>query len=249
MTEPFHKVEIGACTLYRGDCRDVLPLLPRADAVVTDPPYGISYVTNHRKVSKTPGMLQGDDIPPLDTVQGMVSLIKTGGAIYICTRMDVAEQWRVALASSGAINKTAIVWDKTNHTAGDLDGDYGAQTELILFAHKGRHLLRGGRDVNLWRIPRPEAGDHPTPKPVGLMGRAIRNSSDAGGTILDPFMGSGTTGVACVKLGRKFIGIEIDAGYFDIACRRIEKAYEQPDLFVASPASVETQISFLEAAL
>ena len=107
---------------------------------------------------------------------------------------------------------------------------------MILFAHKGRHKLRGGRDVNLWRVPRPIFGDHPTPKPVELMARAIRNSTDLGGSVLDPFMGSGTTLVACARYGRTGIGIEIDPKYFEIACRRIEAAYNQPDLFIAPPA-------------
>jgi len=246
--ESFHRVQIGDCTLYQGDCREILPLLPKVDAVVTDPPYGIAYVTERRYVSDAPAMLQGDDFAPLETVKPMVSTIKSGGAIYLCTRLDVAEQWRVALAEAGAENKTAIVWDKTNHTAGDLDGDYGAQTELILFAHKGRHLLRGGRDVNLWRVPRPVFGDHPTPKPVDLMGRAIRNSTDPAGLVLDPFMGSGTTGVACVKLGRKFIGIEIEPKYFEIACKRIEQAYAQPDFFVEAPQPKAEQLNILGAA-
>ena len=243
----FKRVEIGDCTLYNADCRDVLPYLPKVDLVATDPPYGISYTTKYRYVIDTPAMLHGDDNAPVETVAGMVSALKEGGAIYLCTRMDVAEQWRVALADAGAKNKTAIVWDKTNHTAGDLDGDYGAQTELILFAHKGRHLLRGGRDVNLWRIARPQYSDHPTPKPVDLMGRAIRNSSDFGSLVLDPFMGSGTTGVACSRMGRRFIGIEIEPKYFDIACRRIEQAYAQPDMFI-EPTAKAKQLGMMKEA-
>ena len=82
---------------------------------------------------------------------------------------------------------------------------------------------------------------HPSPKPVVVMDWLVREVSREGDTILDPFMGSGTTGVACVKLGRKFIGIEIDEGYFDIACSRIEKAYAQPDFFVSAPAPQPVQ--------
>lgn len=227
-----NKVVIGDCTLYNEDCRFVLPTLHGVDLVASDPPYGIAYTTSFRRVSDAPAMLANDDIAPVDTVAMMVRPLRTGGAIYLCTRFDVSNQWVVAVESSGCVMKTAIIWDKLNHTAGDLEGDYGCQTELVLFAHKGRHRLRDGRDVNLWRIPRPIFGDHPTPKPVDLMGRIIRNSSDKGQTILDPFMGSGTTGVAAVKLGRRFIGIEIDKRYFDIACRRIEEAYSQPDMFI-----------------
>jgi site-specific DNA-methyltransferase (adenine-specific) len=81
-----------------------------------------------------------------------------------------------------------------------------------------------------------EAGiDHPCPKPVAWMRWIVERASLPGETVFDPFMGSGTTGVACAKLGRKFIGIEIEPKYFDIACRRIEQAYAQPDMFVAQP--------------
>lgn len=244
--ESFRKEQIGDCTLYCADTREVLPLLPAVDLVVTDPPYGIAYVTERRYVSDAPAMLKNDDVAPIDTVAPMIRLLKDTGAIYLCTRFDVAEPWRTAISDAGGTLKTAIVWDKTNHTAGDLDGDYGAQTELVLFAHKGRHKLRDGRDVNLWRIPRPVFGTHPTPKPVDLMGRAVRNSSDRGATVLDPFMGEGPTGVACVKLGRKFIGIEIEPKYFDIACRRIEQAYQQPDMFVEAERSQAEQLSLME---
>ena len=238
---------IGAHKLYRGDCRDVLEDALTCDLVLTDPPYGIGYITERRYVANAPPMLAGDDAPPVDTVPLMLSGLGDGGAIYLCTRFDVAELWRRALMDAGVVVKTPIVWDKTNHTAGDLDGDYGCQTELVLFAHKGRHKLRDGRDTNLWRIPRPVFGEHPTPKPVDLMARAIRNSSDFGNVVLDPFMGSGTTGVACAKLGRCFIGIETDERYFEIACRRIEEANKQPDLFLpANP--MPKQLNLLDAA-
>lgn len=225
--------------LILGDCREVLP--KQAHMVATDPPYGISYVTNHRKWLHTPEMLAGDDDAPLWAVPLLARSLVDGGAIYACSRYDVAPIWMTALTDAGLALKTPVIWDKTNHTAGDLDGDYGNQTEIVLFAHKGRHRLRAGRDVNLWRIPRPPAGDHPTPKPIDLMARMIRNSSDVGETVLDPFMGSGTTGVAAVKLGRRFIGIEIEPKYFDIACRRIEAALKQPDFFVERPAPAKQE--------
>lgn len=228
-------------TLYCGDCREILPTLGRVDAVVTDPPYGIGYVTNHRKIMFTPEMLKNDETAPIWSVSLMADRLFDGGAMYICTRDDVAQQWRDAIIAAGLQPKTTIVWDKLNWTAGDLDGDYGAQTELILFSHKGRHTLRNGRDHNLWRIPRDPPSDHPTPKPVAVMARAIRNSSDMQQTVLDPFMGSGTTGVAAVKLGRRFIGIEIEPKYFDISCRRISEALKQPDMFIERPAHAKQE--------
>lgn len=228
------KVVIGDCTLYNEDCRFILPTLRNIDLVATDPPYGIAYTTAFRRVSDAPEMLREDDVPPLDVVPELVKITKDGGALYFCTRFDVSAAWVAALKGSGARVKTPIVWDKGNHTAGDLKGDYGCRTEFVIFAHKGRHLLRQGRDVNLWAIPRPRFGDHPTPKPVELMERMIRNSTSAGDVVLDPFMGEGPTGIAAINSGRKFVGIEIDRKYFQTACRRMEDAYAQLNIATAS---------------
>lgn len=100
---------------------------------------------------------------------------------------------------------------------------------------------------DVWKFGIERGGEHPTQKPLALMRHIIKISSRSGSTVLDPFMGSGTTGVACVKLGRSFVGIELDEGYFDIACRRIEKAYAQPDLFVAPPEPKPEQLDLIEA--
>lgn len=147
--------------------------------------------------------------------------------MYLATRFDVAAQWNDAIRAAGLTLKTPIFWDKGNHTSGDLEGDFGARVEVFIFAHKGRHKLRGPRRANLWSVPRDPAADHPTPKPVALMERMVSCSTDEDGLVLDPFMGSGSTGVACMGLARKFIGCEIEPQYFDIACRRIEDAQRQ----------------------
>lgn len=147
--------------------------------------------------------------------------------MYLATRFDVAAQWNDAVRAAGLTLKTPIFWDKGNHTSGDLEGDFGAQVEVFIFAHKGRHKLRGSRLANLWRIPRDPAGEHPTPKPVALMERMVACSTDSDGLVLDPFMGSGSTGVACMHLDRRFLGCEVEPRYFDIACRRIEDAQRQ----------------------
>lgn len=218
-------------TLYLGDCREILPTIDAVDEIVTDPPYGIGYVTNYRKIMDTPEMLKNDEEPPLWCIPLMMDKLKQNSGIYVCTRFDVASKWKQALETSGATIKTPIIWDKGNWTSGDLYGDYGNQCELIIFAHKGRHLLKSGRPSNLWTIPREPAGDHPTPKPIALMRACILNSSEKGQCVLDPFMGSGTTGVAAIQSGRKFIGIEIEEKYFDISCRRIEQAESQISFF------------------
>lgn len=222
-------VSIGDAMLYSGDCRQILPRLPMVDAVITDPPYGISYVSAWRKQGPTE-MLANDESAPVDTVRMMADRIVDGGALYLATRYDVSAQWNDAILASGLVMKTPIYWDKTNHTSGDLEGDYGGQVEIFIFAHKGRHKLRARRG-NLWHFPRDPSGRHPTPKPVGLLERMIAASTDPGMTVLDPFMGSGSTGVACANLGRRFIGIEIHQPYFEICCERIKAATDQGRLF------------------
>lgn len=222
---------IGLATLYLGDCREVLNGVRNAAAVVTDPPYGVGYVTNYRKISATPAMLANDAAAPLWCVDLIAQATADGGAVYLCTSLAVLPAWTKAVEAAGLIRKTPIIWDKGNTTAGDLEGDFGNQVEVVVFAHKGRHKLRAGRIANLWPIPRPPAGEHPTPKPVGLMARCIECSTGIGDLVVDPFMGEGPTGVAATRLGREFIGVEIEPRYFDTACRRIEAAQRQADMF------------------
>ncbi|MBS6510382.1 MAG: site-specific DNA-methyltransferase, partial [Clostridiales bacterium] len=191
------KETIGKATLYLGDCKEAMSEIDTVDAIVTDPPYGISYKTNYRKIMNTPDYLVNDDSAPLWSVRIMADKIKDGGALYLCSRFDVMELWRSEIAKSGLSVKTPIIWDKGNWTAGDLTGDYGNQCEVIIFAHKGRHIIQH-RWSNLWQVRREVAGEHPTPKPVALMAKCILNSTHKGDVVCDPFMGSGTTGVAAV---------------------------------------------------
>ena len=224
-----NKTVIRDCTIYEGDCREMFSIIEPADLVVCDPPYGCNYKTNHRKVAATPKLLANDDRPHLEYVPLLVNAVKPDSAIYLCTRFAEFSQWEQALKDAGATVKTTIVWDKGNWTAGDLKGNYGNQVELLLFAHVGRPMLRQGRPSNLWTIPREPASEHPTTKPVELFKRCILNSSDVGELVLDPFLGSGTTAVACILTGRRFIGAEINHRFFDLSCLRIEKTYRELD--------------------
>lgn len=138
--------------------------------------------------------------------------------------------------------KSLITWVKDNWSMGDLNHEHGRQTEVAAFYAGQNHFFPGKRPSDVIKVPRTGNNFHPTEKPVELMAAVVRWTS---GTVLDPFMGSGTTGVACAKMGRKFIGIEIDEAYFDIACHRIKKAYEQPDMFVAAPVKKSEQETML----
>ena len=222
---------IGDCTLYLGDCMDVMPTLDKVDAVVTDPPYGMAFQSNHRKEKHK--IIENDNT--IDLLKWCCEL-KADHSKYIFMRWEnIAD---VAKA------KSCITWIKDNHSMGDLNHEHGRQTEICLFYSGKNHFFPNKRPNDVIKAARTNNELHPTQKPVSLMEVIVKWTS---GIVIDPFMGSGTTGVACAKMGRKFIGVELDEDYFNIACKRIEEAYMQPDLFIEPPAkSIEkTQGDFL----
>lgn len=194
---------------------DVLPTLGKVDAVVTDPPYGIG-ITKSNRLAVSRGMggkSWDDDVANLSWLLPMqVPSIVWGGNYF-----DLPA------------HRAPLVWDKNN--AGRDFADFEmAWTNLDMVA---RRIVY--RPMNM------DGGkEHPTQKPVAVMSWCLGFIPDSQ-IILDPFMGSGTTGVACVKMGRKFIGIEREPEYFEIACKRIREAYAQPDMFVAAPASMKQE--------
>jgi len=214
---------IGDCTLYLGDCLDVMPTLEPVDAVVTDPPYGMNYNTDSTRFrgdrggnKANWGGIKGDD-KPFDPSPWL--------------KFKKAILWGSNHFSQGLPVGTLLVWIKRKPPA---FGSFLSDAEVA--------WKSGGHGVYCIDGPYPQSiatgRVHPTQKPVALMEWCLTHVPDAQ-TILDPFMGSGTTGVACVKLGRKFIGIELEEKYFDIACKRIEDAYKQPDMFIEPPKKVE----------
>lgn len=219
-----HRVEhIGDAVLHLCDCREILPTIGKVDAVVTDPPYGIGEAAGANKSrsvlarSKDYGIASWDDRPiPAELMASVIGAgkwaIVFGGNYYA---LPPATCW--------------LVWDKLNGETDFADCEL-AWTNLKKAVRRIQYRWHGMIRQN--NEPR---GDHPTQKPVGVMQWCIQQLPENVETILDPFAGSGTTGVACAKLGRKFIGIELREDYFDIACRRIEKAYQQRDLFIAPP--------------
>ena len=238
---------IGDATLYLGDCRDVLPTLGRVDAVVTDPPYGVLVPGDFKdRVRDDRGGKHGLAIKQYDgysdTYENFVSLIlpRLNSALDLCARAAVftgphiVEQRKPAAV--GCIYCSAASgrheWGFKNCLPILL---YGAAPDLHLGA-KIPTAIASNETA--------ERSDHPCPKPLSWMKWLVTLTSRQNETILDPFMGSGTTGVACAKLGRRFIGVEIEPRYFDIACRRIEEAYRQPRLF-ADAAPWPTQEKML----
>ncbi len=207
--------KIGSATLYLADCRDVLPTLPKVDAVITDPPYGIGEAAGKNAsrcklaVAKDFGNDSWDDEPISPDLIQMVRhagkwTVIFGGNYYA---LPAARCW--------------LVWDKENGESDFADCEL-AWTNLPKAVRRIRYMWNG-----MLRANGEVRGDHPTQKPIGVMAWAINHVPEPCRTILDPFMGSGTTGVAAMNLQRQFIGIEREAKYFDIACRRIEDAQRQ----------------------
>ena len=198
---------IGDATLYLGDCREILPALPKVDAVVTDPPYGIGFAaqptTGQRRAGMKPECWDDQIVDVVPMLPGIAPAIIWGGNYYT---LPPRRGW--------------LSWFKPDAPPSM------AQFELAWtsFDRNSRQLSVSISETN------PERVGHPTQKPLRLMEWCLSFVADAQ-TILDPFMGSGTTGVACANLGRKFIGIEISEKYFDIACSRIDAAYRQGRLF------------------
>ena len=221
----FEVVTIGDATLYRGDCMEVLPTLGRFDAVITDPPYGIGWVHSGIGYLKNGKMLGtkhggekvvGDDKPfdPSPFLELADGLLFWGGN-HFAGWLPNSSGW--------------IVWDKGIAPGLSFSDFEIAWTNQPVKAEMIRQQWCGFN-----REGEKEARQHPTQKPIGVMKRCIERFPKAQ-TILDPFMGSGTTGVACAQLGRKFTGIEREQKYFDIACQRIERAQAQGKLFEPEP--------------
>ena len=212
------KIVIGDCTLYHGDCMEVMPLLDKVDAVVTDPPFGMSFVSNFRRLeTKHKAIANDKETGFLE----WVCELETDHSKYIFCRWD--NLYNVIKP------KSAITWVKDNHSMGDLEHEHARMSELLLFYPGKNHKWPKQRPTDIIKAKRTGNNLHPTQKPVDLMMQIVPWTS---GTVIDPFMGSGTTGVSCAKLGRKFIGIEIDKEYFDVAVQRIKDAYTQPDMFI-----------------
>jgi site-specific DNA-methyltransferase (adenine-specific) len=223
-------VVIGSATLYLGDCLDVLPHLPKVDAVITDPPYGMGWNTDSTRFTggqhkRGPGREDWGaivgDAAPFDPARWLsFPRVVMFGANHFGASLPVG---------------TTLVWiKKADHLFGTflsdaevawMKGGHGTYCYRKQFPPPSRMAENGGGEVA-----------HPTQKPIDLMAWCLDKAKvPAGAVVLDPYMGSGTTGVAATTTGRNFIGCEVNPAYFEIACRRISDALRQPDFFVEAP--------------
>lgn len=206
------------------------------DCVVTDPPYGCgTQVSARRKPEERFKEIQGAEEIDASWIPDTYRVLKTGGAAYVFAKWVNMGEWKSLLEQGGFSVRNCLIWDKLQHGTGDLEGDYAPQYEMILYATKGRHKLRGARIPNVIKYPKVQPQDlrHPYEKPVGLLELLIRKSTDAGDTVLDLFAGSGNTLHAAKKLARYYVGSEIEAEYVALTRRTLSAAFTLP-MFAAS---------------
>ena len=218
-------VIIGDCTLYCGDSINIIPTLQPVDIVISDPPYGTQPQRGYRRTKTN---------QPISIIKNDLDLSITSIVLRLCVplcngTMSIFYSPRVAPLFHRETHFMEwygqIIWDKKAPSLGT--GFRYKHENIGLFGD-----IQFKNAFSLYSCFR-DADQHPNQKPIPIM-KQLLEVIDAN-TILDPFMGSGSTGVACAMMGRKFIGVELDQKYFDIACQRIEKAYQQPDLFVEQP--------------
>ena len=224
MTEP---VRIGDAELWLGDCLEIIPTLPKVDAVITDPPYGVGF------------QYESHD----DTNVGYADWCKRWFAMLGDVSDLIAISCGISNLQDWAKPDWTLCWHKPASMGRCFVG-FNNWEPVILYGKPPKQI------VDVFRatiVPDSSLDGHPCPKPLAWGTGLVECLTTPQQTVLDPFLGSGTTGVAAVQLGRKFIGIERESKYFDIACRRIEQAYAQRPLFEPAPTPKPQQLG-LEAA-
>ena len=216
------RVVIGDAELWHGDCLEILPTLPKVDAVITDPPYGIGFAAQptpgQRRAGHKPAHWDNSTVAGLQHILALGDIqIVWGGNYYDLPPSRGWLSWYKPDAPP-SMGSFELAWTNQDRNT--------------------RQIKQSIANTNAERV------GHPTQKPLAVMAWCLEQFHCAN-TILDPFMGSGTTGVACAQLGRKFIGIEIERKYFDIACERIEAAYAQGQLFEAPAPTPPEQRTML----
>ena len=214
--------------LMQGDCLELMKNIPdgSVDLVLTDPPYGIDFQSHRRK--EVYAKIKNDT--SLEWLDGYFAecsrILKDNTAIYCFCSWHNVDIFKKAFEKYFKL-KNIIVWVKNNHGSGDLKASYAPKHEFILYGNKGRRTFYGKRMEDVIFANKTKNENHPTEKPIDLLEQFINNSTEKNAVVFDCFMGSGSTGVACINTNRNFIGIELDKGYFDIAKQRIESVVKE----------------------
>lgn len=214
--------DLGESALVQGDCLQLLRGLPSESVhmILTDPPYGMSFVSNHRR-DRYGGIANDTSVEWLpQLVDELYRVAKNNTAHYMFCSYHHIDKFKQAVENRFKL-KNILVWEKNNTSMGDLRGDFAPKVEFCLFFQKGRRLIEGKRDPNIFKFARTGNKYHPTEKPVDMLRYLMTKFSSPGDVILDPFMGSGSTGVAAIQEGRRFIGMELEDQYMAVANRRI----------------------------
>lgn len=211
--------------IYNDDCLKIMNEINcdgGVDLIVTDPPYLMNFQSNYRK-NKYEKIKNDKDSYNLisEYLKKCNEILKDNSAIYCFCSWHNVDFFKQEFEKYFKL-KNIIVWNKNNTSMGDLKGSYAPKHEFILFGHKGRRLIEGFRYPDVLDFKRTNNKLHPTQKPIDLLEIFVKTSSKEGDTIFDGFMGSGSTGIACLKNNRNFIGVELEKEYFDIAKERIE---------------------------
>lgn len=244
------KEVIGDCELYLGDCREVLSSIGEMDAVIADPPFSIPHEFGEAKGRSGKGTrtLQWDwdaDMSREDVVLALRLSVERSQSFMTFCGLSQATLIADMAEAAGFVAKPAV-WVKECPPPAGKGNWWPSGMQMAVYGYRsGSGAFFGDDDpkrsnvftADAYRYGQPGKTGHPTQTPLTLMERFVRSLVPRGGACLDPFMGSGTTGVACAKAGRKFVGIEIDKQWFDVSCKRIEAAYAQPDMFAEAPAA------------
>ena len=233
---------IGGQRLILGDCLKVMPTLGRFDAVVTDPPYELSdsgpgkshfgMSLNKFDGAAYKAIVSGVDYKALfDAWDGLMAPLN--GFVF-CSNKQVSKL--MLESESRGLATTLLVWHKTN-AAPFANGVWRGDIEYIVhFRGKGATFVGNATEkTKVIQHPIVQDPSHPTVKPAAVIDRLLHNCTKPGQSVLDPFMGSGTTLAACQRAGRAGTGIELDPAHFETACDRVHKAWQEPDMFIAPP--------------
>lgn len=247
---------IGDAELHLGDCLEILPTIEGISHLCSDPPYESELHNAMGRIKRNDGREMIDDLG-FDSVNAQRSSIAqavvkaSSGWVILFTLAEGVRAWRDDLQAAGAKWDTTLAWVKPDASPrfNGQGAARGFECAITCWAGKGYRSWNGGgkRGIYTHCVNTNRQGEHPTEKPVPLMMELVSDYTMPGQIICDPFLGSGTTGVACIQLGRKFIGVEQNERWFDLSCRRLEKAYAQPRLF-DEPAAKPVQPHFFAKA-